>query len=519
MVVLFQSEKVLEDGELMGVSSWGELLGVLQERTGVPREHIKLISKGKVLSEESFSTERSSPKIIMIGSSSKMELPQNTFRVKDDLNGANAPNPATESDDAWMKRLRKKRELSNPYRFHSIETLHGFEDEDHARSILQSLSNDPGVLAVMKKHRWSVGSLCEMYPEGYVGVSDVCVMGLNENKGSKIYLRLRTDDLKGFRKILSIKKVLYHELAHNEHSEHDDNFYMLMRQIEREVVELDWRQSTRGRVLGSGDATSNVIYDLTSSEHETSGGSVTSAQINNNNDNNNNGQRSHEELSDDVRNGLCGDNTMSDTTRSTPSVTPPADKNCSGEENLAETSENQTSNSALNESEAFALKRKIFQCIMNAVDESLMSYHVIGQDPPDRLLMLRDALEQLLNVLGSQNRFNEEVSHLSIHQLNEVFTLLRDIINRAKDSPDEKYRSVNKSKKLFQRVVAETGGLSVLLAAGFADSKRPGYLSLKDATDPAVLYLFVNILNKCMEVSAATVAEFSTVKHGPESCS
>ena len=60
-------------------------------------------------------------------------------------------------------------------------------------------------------------------------------------KGIRILLRLRTDDLKGFRKILSIRKVLFHELAHNVHSEHDSNFYKLMRQIEREVVELDWR--------------------------------------------------------------------------------------------------------------------------------------------------------------------------------------------------------------------------------------------------------------------------------------
>lgn len=32
-------------------------------------------------------------------------------------------------------------------------------------------------------------------------------------------------------KILSIRKVLFHELAHNEFSEHDDNFYRLMRQV------------------------------------------------------------------------------------------------------------------------------------------------------------------------------------------------------------------------------------------------------------------------------------------------
>ncbi|KAJ1440888.1 WLM domain-containing protein, partial [Ochromonadaceae sp. CCMP2298] len=95
----------------------------------------------------------------------------------------------------------------------------------------------------MEKHKWSVGALCELYPEGYVGVSDVCVMGLNENKGQRILLRLRTDDMKGFRKMLTIKKVLCHEMAHNEHGDHDSSFYVLMRQIERDVVLLDWRNS------------------------------------------------------------------------------------------------------------------------------------------------------------------------------------------------------------------------------------------------------------------------------------
>ncbi|CAM9409290.1 unnamed protein product [Laminaria digitata] len=56
-------------------------------------------------------------------------------------------------------------------------------------------------------------------------------MGLNQNHGQKILLRLRTDDLKGFRKVLSIRKVLFHELAHNDISEHDDSFYRLMRQV------------------------------------------------------------------------------------------------------------------------------------------------------------------------------------------------------------------------------------------------------------------------------------------------
>ena len=42
--------------------------------------------------------------------------------------------------------------------------------------------------------------------------------------------------------MLSIRKVLFHELAHNVHSEHNGEFFQLMRQIERECNELDWTQ-------------------------------------------------------------------------------------------------------------------------------------------------------------------------------------------------------------------------------------------------------------------------------------
>ena len=45
----------------------------------------------------------------------------------------------------------------------------------------------------MEKYRFTVGALCELYPEGYVGVSDVCIMGLNEGKGG-VFLQPYTVD-------------------------------------------------------------------------------------------------------------------------------------------------------------------------------------------------------------------------------------------------------------------------------------------------------------------------------------
>mmetsp|Transcript_44427 Transcript_44427/g.71198 ORF Transcript_44427/g.71198 Transcript_44427/m.71198 type:complete len:522 (+) Transcript_44427:572-2137(+) len=146
---------------------------------------------------------------------------------------------------------RKRRANRTEYRFESFRVLQQFKDKDKALEILERLATEPGFVEVLKKHKWKIGALTEMYPEGYVGVSDVCLLGVNINKGQEISLRLRTDDLKGFRKYLEIRATLIHELAHmeNHKEDHGPEFYMLMREIEKEVVTLDWRQGA-GQTLG-----------------------------------------------------------------------------------------------------------------------------------------------------------------------------------------------------------------------------------------------------------------------------
>lgn len=65
-----------------------------------------------------------------------------------------------------------------------------------AMKLLHRLAADPGILGVMRKHSWTVQRLSEMPPEGKVGVSPVCILGVNIGAGQEISLRLRTDDLK-----------------------------------------------------------------------------------------------------------------------------------------------------------------------------------------------------------------------------------------------------------------------------------------------------------------------------------
>ncbi|CAK8567036.1 unnamed protein product [Lathyrus sativus] len=124
---------------------------------------------------------------------------------------------------------------------------------------MHMLAADPGIVAVMNKHRWRVGIMTEMAPIGYVGVSPKCILGFNKNHGEEISLRLRTDDLKGFRKYESIKKTLLHELAHTIYSEHDANFYALDKQLNQEAASLDWTRSA-GHTL-SGVRSSEIYED------------------------------------------------------------------------------------------------------------------------------------------------------------------------------------------------------------------------------------------------------------------
>ncbi|XP_068642812.1 uncharacterized protein [Aristolochia californica] len=115
---------------------------------------------------------------------------------------------------------------------------------------MHMLASDPGIVSIMNKHRWRVGIMTEMAPEGYVGISPICLLGFNKNHGEEISLRLRTDDLKGFRKYESIKKTLLHELAHMVYSEHDANFYALDGQLNQEAASLDWTKSKNRTLSG-----------------------------------------------------------------------------------------------------------------------------------------------------------------------------------------------------------------------------------------------------------------------------
>lgn len=133
---------------------------------------------------------------------------------------------------------------SNTRRFSRFDTL-PYPSAERALQLLHRLADDRGIRGIMLQRAWNVGLLHELCPRQRPDI-----LGYNQNAGQSIALRLRTDDLTGFRHYESVRKVLLHELAHMVHGEHDHRFWALYRELERDVVRLDW-SAHGGRLLTS----------------------------------------------------------------------------------------------------------------------------------------------------------------------------------------------------------------------------------------------------------------------------
>ncbi|KAL7470207.1 hypothetical protein ACHAXS_010446 [Conticribra weissflogii] len=121
-------------------------------------------------------------------------------------------------------------------------TPHAFE----ARRLLERMVLDPGIVAVLTSRKLFVGTLGEMDP-----IDDrlmlktqrehgggKCLLGYNTNRGLRIDVKLRTDDLTGFRPYEELVGTLIHELSHNRVGEHDALFWTNYGQMR---VEYLWR--------------------------------------------------------------------------------------------------------------------------------------------------------------------------------------------------------------------------------------------------------------------------------------
>ena len=104
------------------------------------------------------------------------------------------------------------------YRFHELRPLEHLPNPASALALLRRLSEDPAIKHIMQTHKFVVGVLTELAPHEHPGL-----LGLNENAGQAIKLRLRTDKYDGFRVYSEVRRVLCHELTHNVWGDHDEN--------------------------------------------------------------------------------------------------------------------------------------------------------------------------------------------------------------------------------------------------------------------------------------------------------
>ena len=101
--------------------------------------------------------------------------------------------------------------------------------------------------------RFKVGLLSEMPPTDHMDETRAvtCLLGLNINAGQEIKLRLRTNDLLGFRNYQRIRETLVHELTHNVWQDHGAGFKTLNSQLLRECVRINGTLRSAQYVLGS----------------------------------------------------------------------------------------------------------------------------------------------------------------------------------------------------------------------------------------------------------------------------
>ena len=121
----------------------------------------------------------------------------------------------------------------------SEQTPHAFA----AMQLLEKLTQDPGIVAIMKERELVVGTLGEMDPiddrlmlKKQQEQKGSCLLGYNTNGGARIDIKLRSDDLQSFRNYPDLVSTLIHELSHNWIGEHNAIFWLNYAQMRAEYL-------------------------------------------------------------------------------------------------------------------------------------------------------------------------------------------------------------------------------------------------------------------------------------------
>ncbi len=154
-------------------------VGALKERVevefGVGKSRQKLVAKGTRLLDDnaivSDVLERGATLMLVSSTDAEVEkLQSNAKAVQHEMqvkeqrrNNKNYVSISQRMQGG--SRVDGMQSISETYGFMSFETLTGFDDEARASTFLKSLAEDVGIQHVMRKYKWKVGKLTEMYPE------------------------------------------------------------------------------------------------------------------------------------------------------------------------------------------------------------------------------------------------------------------------------------------------------------------------------------------------------------------
>lgn len=166
-----------------------ELKQSLETSLSIPPSHQKLLSKGHLLQDPDVISSLIGSKLMLLGTSPTTVTELNSHK----------PNIRTRSPYAIKLPVAKSASATpdSTYTFHRLVPLPHLPNVNLARDLLDRLV-DRGIIAIMKKYKWTVGALVEMDPAEHTYV-DHKTLGLNRNRGEVIELRIRTDEYAGFR--------------------------------------------------------------------------------------------------------------------------------------------------------------------------------------------------------------------------------------------------------------------------------------------------------------------------------